>query len=148
MRIYADSSFLVSCLYPPDPGYPAAKAFFLRHAEEEWLTCSWSQFETINSLRQLSRHKPGPPTTLADALRRLFKHWHEAGSFSFEETDTDEAVIEAAQISAAVGSRVRMRSADVLHVALLEQINPDLFVTRDKDQFALAKARAFPAKLV
>jgi hypothetical protein len=36
-----------------------------------------------------------------------------------------------------------MRSADTLHVALLEQLGPDLFVTRDKDRFDLAQARGF-----
>lgn len=41
-----------------------------------------------------------------------------------------------------------MRSADVLHVALMEQITPDLFVTRDKDQHALAASRAFVSRLL
>jgi hypothetical protein len=41
-----------------------------------------------------------------------------------------------------------MRSADVLHVALLEQIAPDLFLTRDGDQFALAQARGFKSLAV
>jgi hypothetical protein len=39
-------------------------------------------------------------------------------------------------------------SVDVLHVALLEQINPDLFLTRDKDQGALANARGFETIVV
>jgi hypothetical protein len=37
------------------------------------------------------------------------------------------------------------RLADTLHVAILEQVNPDVFVTGDKDQLALAKARGFHA---
>ena len=41
-----------------------------------------------------------------------------------------------------------MRSADVLHVALLEQIEHDLFVTRDRDQHALAVSRAFKSQLL
>ena len=36
--------------------------------------------------------------------------------------------------------------ADTLHVALLEQLNPDLFVTRDRDQFDLAQARGFTCR--
>jgi len=70
------------------------------------------------------------------------------GQFAIEDTSLGEAIQEANQMSAAHGCALRMRSADVLHVALLEQINPDLFVTRDKDQHALAKARAFNALLV
>jgi len=34
-------------------------------------------------------------------------------------------------------------SADVLNVAILEQLNPDLFVSGDKAQIVLAKARGF-----
>ena len=34
-------------------------------------------------------------------------------------------------------------SADVLHVAILEQVNPDLFVSGDNDQLTLATARGF-----
>ena len=41
------------------------------------------------------------------------------------------------------GYRMKARSADTLHVAILEQINPDLFVTGDKDQQSLAIARGF-----
>ena len=51
--------------------------------------------------------------------------------------------VDCAKISAAFGATLRMRSADTLHVALLEQLNPDLFVTRDRDQFDLAQARGF-----
>jgi hypothetical protein len=42
-------------------------------------------------------------------------------------------------------ARLKARSADTLHVAILEQINPDTFVSRDKDQIALANARGFRA---
>lgn len=148
MKIYPDTSFLVSCLYAGDPGYPAAKAFFTKRASDDWVTSGWSQFETINSLRQIQRGNPKLPAELPDALRRLFKKWHERGNFSLEQTDSEEGISEAVQISTALGATHRVRSADVFHVALLEQINPDLFVTRDKDQFALAKARGFPAQLV
>lgn len=39
--------------------------------------------------------------------------------------------------------RQRMRSADTLHVAMLDQLLPDLLVTADGDQHALAVARGF-----
>jgi hypothetical protein len=35
--------------------------------------------------------------------------------------------------------------SDTLDVAMLEQINPNLFVSGDADQIALAKARGFKA---
>ena len=148
MRIYADSSFLVSRLYPPDKGYAAAQLFFSQHARATWLTSGWSQFETANSLRQLCRAPAGPSAIVVEAIRRLFKRWHERGPFEAVEVQMEEAVQECQQLSAAHATALQMRSADVLHVALLEQINPDLFVTRDAAQYELALQRAFPARLV
>ncbi len=148
MKIYADSSFLVSCLYPGDSHHAKARKFFQRHAADQWLTSGWSQFETANGLRQLCLAAHGPKPVVVESIRRLFKHWHARGPFRVAETDVAEAVNECQQLSAAHATAMRMRSADVLHVALLEQIAPDLFVTRDADQFALATQRAFPAQLI
>jgi predicted nucleic acid-binding protein len=123
--IYADSSFLVSCLCSFGTGHRAARAFFSLHITDDWVTSNWSQFETVNSLRQLRRINPKLPPELPEGLRRLFKKWPERGNFSLERTDGEEAIDEAARISAAFGTSFRARSADVLHFALLEQINPD-----------------------
>ena len=60
----------------------------------------------------------------------------------------EEAMPECQQLSAAHATSLTMRSADVLHVALLDQLAPDLFVTRDRDQFTLAQAAGYPALLV
>ncbi len=146
MRIYADSSFLVSFLYSPDTGHASARQAFQKNGGDVWLTSDWSRFETMNSLRQICLNGWEPAD--AEAIIRLFKQLHRIGPFEPVDTRMDEAAQECAQLSAAHGSRLRMRSADVLHVALLEQITPDIFLTRDKDQFALAKSRAFPAVLI
>ena len=148
MRIYADTSFLVSCLYPQDAHHAEARTFFRQHGGAEWLTSEWSRFETNNNLRQLCLAGHGPSAIVAESLRRLFKHWHGQGPFVLVEADMAEAIAECQQLSAAHAAAMRMRSADVLHVALLEQITPDLFVTRDTDQFQLAVQRAFPAQLL
>ena len=58
-------------------------------------------------------------------------------------SDWDEVLQDAHQISAGFAARHKARSADILHVAMLEQINPDLFVSGDKDQLTLATARGF-----
>jgi hypothetical protein len=50
---------------------------------------------------------------------------------------------DAHQISAGFAARLKARSADALHVAILEQLNPDLFVSGDRDQLTLATARGF-----
>jgi predicted nucleic acid-binding protein len=146
LRIYADTSFLVSWIYKGDAGHSAARRAFAKHNTQDWLTTEWSQFETVNSLRQLCLGGLRPPT--AEGLVRFFKRLHHAGPFQLAESVCEEAFRESRQLSAAYGNNIRMRSADVIHVALLEQINPDLFITRDNDQFALAKARGFQCLLV
>ena len=148
MRIYADSSFLISLLNRGEKQHQPARRFYLSHPTAEWVTSAWSQFETLNGLRQLCLAAPGNTPEQAEALRRLFKHWHERGNFTFEPTEPADAIQECSQISSAHATALRMRSADVLHVALLEQIEHDLFVTRDRDQHALAVSRAFKSQLL
>lgn len=148
MRIYADTSFLVELLYPGARQHASTRKFYLSQPNAEWITSDWSQFETINAIRQLCMQNPGIKTELAESLRRLFKHWHRHSNFTHADTNSAEAISEAQETSAAHGTKLRMRSADALHVALLEQIEHDLFVTRDKDQFALAMKRAFNAQLL
>jgi hypothetical protein len=67
----------------------------------------------------------------------------QVGPFEFAAVDWDEALQDAHQISAGFAARRKARSADVLHVGMLEQINPDLFVSGDKDQLILATVRGF-----
>ena len=57
--------------------------------------------------------------------------------------DWDELLKDAHQISAGFATRLKARSPDTLHVAIVAQLNPDLFVSGDKDQLALATARGF-----
>jgi predicted nucleic acid-binding protein len=147
VRIYSDTSFLVSVLNDNEVNHASSLSFFLQHLQADWLISSWLQFEANNSVRQLVLQKVRSKEK-AEASRRLLKNWNKRGLIQFEETDLSEAVIEAEQISAAEGTNLQMRSADVLHVALLEQINPDLFVTRDKAQHKLAVARAFKSQLL
>jgi predicted nucleic acid-binding protein len=148
MRIYADASFLVSLMYPGDSQHQSTRVFFAAHDREEWITSAWSQFETWNGLRQLCKKHRGPAPATVEGLIRLFKRWHDRGPFRLDDTDLNEAVQDCRQMSAAHATTLRMRSADALHVALLEQITPDLFVTRDRDQHELAVSRAFKSTLV
>ena len=148
MKIYADSSYLISLLYPGDIAHAAASQFFLSQSQADWITSEWTEFETVNGLRQLCLAQNGPQPAVMEGFRRLFKRWHTHGNFQCEEVEMNEAVIECQQISAAHATATRMRSADVLHVAILEQIAPDLFVTRDRDQHDLAMSRAFKSVLI
>ena len=148
MIIYADSSFIISLLYPGDTAHGDARRFFVSQGPAKWVTSEWTEFETINGLRQLCLAQNGPAPAMMGGFRRLFKRWHTHGNFQREDVELDEAVLECQQISAAHATAIRMRSADVLHVAILEQITPDLFVTRDKDQHDLALSRAFKSVLI
>ena len=148
MKVYADTSFLVSLLYPGDRQHGAATAFFSRLQAEDWQTTDWSQFETVNTLRQLCLASPGAQPQAIESIRRLFKHWHRHGAFERAEVDLVGALAESHQLNGALGNQLRMRSADVLHVAMLSELNPDLFVTRDKDQHALAVAAGYAAQLL
>jgi predicted nucleic acid-binding protein len=143
MTIYPDASFLVSWLYRPDPLNAKARAWFARHQAADFLISDWARFETINTLRELCRRPHPPKPELIEALRRYFTHLLEAGPFESAAVEWEEVLKDAHQISAGFATRLKARSADVLHVAILEQINPDIFVSGDKDQLALATARGF-----
>lgn len=147
MKIYADTSFLVSLLYTHDAGHPAAWKFYQANAANDWLTSEWSFFETANSLRQLCV-RYGVRPEMAEGLRRYFKNLHRFGPFALAATDWPEMLRDSQQISAACAALLPAASADLLHIAILEQLNPDLFLTRDKKQHALARARAFDSKLI
>jgi predicted nucleic acid-binding protein len=143
MTIYADASFLVSWLYKPDPLNAQARLWFSSHQSDDFLVSDWARFETINTLRDLCLRPHPPKLELVEALRRYFSRLLQAGPFEFAAVDWDEVLQDAHQISAGFAARLKARGADVLHVAILEQINPDLFVSGDRGQLALATARGF-----
>ena len=143
MTIYPDASFLVSWLYRPDPLNAKARAWFAQHQADDFLISDWARFETINALRDLCLRPRPPRQELIEALRRYFSHLLQTGPFEFAAVDWNDVIKDAYQISAGFAPRLKARSADTLHVAILEQLNPDLFVSGDQDQLALATARGF-----
>jgi predicted nucleic acid-binding protein len=143
MTIYPDASFLVSWLYKPDPLNATARVWFALHQTDDFLISDWARFETINTLRDLCLRPHPPKPELIEALRRCFSHLLQTGPFQFAAVDWDEVLKDAHQISAGFAARFKARSADTLHVAILEQLNPDLFVSGDNDQLKLATVRGF-----
>lgn len=143
MTIYPDASFLVSWLYKPDPLNAKARSWFARHQTDDFLVSDWARFETVNALRSLClRPQPHKPEMI-EGLRRYFQHLLQAGPFEFVSVDWDEVMKDAHQISAGFAARCKSRSSDILHIAMLEQLSPDLFVSGDQEQLALATARGF-----
>ncbi len=145
MRIYADPSFLVAWLYTKDANNPKARTWFSSNQAADWILSDWSRFETVNTLRSLCLRRNGPTLELAEGLRRYFNHLVHQGPFEHERVDWQEVIRDANQISAGFAARTQARSADTLHVAILEQINPDVFVSGDRAQVRLAAARGFQA---
>jgi predicted nucleic acid-binding protein len=143
MTIYPDASFLVSWLYKPDPLNARARAWFSSHQSDDFLVSDWARFEAINTLRDLCLRPHPPRLEMIEGLRRYLSRLLQAGPFEVAAVDWDEVLQDAYQISAGFAARHKARSADILHVAILEQINPDLFVSGDKDQLTLATARGF-----
>jgi hypothetical protein len=147
MTIYPDATFLVSWLYKPDPLNAKARVWFAHHQAGDFLISDWARFETINTLRDLCRRPHPPKEELIEGLRRYFSHLLCVGPFELAAVDWDEVLKDAHQISAGFAARLKARSADVLHVAILEQINPDIFVSGDRAQLTLATARGFRSVL-
>ena len=145
MRVYPDASFLVSWLYSADVNNGRARTWFSAHQTDDWIVSEWSWFESVNALRSLCLASGGPRRELVEGLRRYFKRLLRVGPFDFERVDWDDVLKDANQISTGYAARQRARAADTLHVAILEQVQPDLFVTGDRDQTLLARARGFNA---
>ena len=146
MRVYADTSFLASWLYVNDTHHAKPSQWFINHVTENWVVSPSSEFETINAVRGLCLRSPGPSKEYAEGLRRFFKHLFVEGPFEREDVNWDLVLRDAAQISAAHAATMKSRAADILHVATLEQLNSDIFVSGDSDQVALATARGFLAQ--
>ncbi len=70
------------------------------------------------------------------------------GYFEDFHRDWREELREARELSAQWGTRLPMRAADTLHVAIARLAGADLFVTCDKDQHALAESAGLTSVLL
>ncbi len=143
MTIYPDSSFLLSWLAGGDKYHPQAQAWYQAHIHDQWLITPWAEFETINSLRQLCLRPNGPSPYRIEAIRAYFRHLFQAGPLERRAVDWLVVLAGCHEISSAYAPRMKARAADTVHVAMLELILPDVFVSGDFDQLALAQARGF-----
>ena len=51
-----------------DTQHVRARGFFRQRFGAEWITSCWSRFETINTLRQLCRQRPGRDRKVTEAI--------------------------------------------------------------------------------
>ena len=140
MRAYFDSGFLFK-LYWPESNSRAAFAL-LQQYEPPALLSRFNELEILHVARrktwlrnasgQLLLTKPQYQAGLA-----LFEHHLQSGQLGFLEVDYDEVFDGVAELSRKHGLTQPVRTADLLHVAMME-FGFDHFVTADHQQHQFA----------
>ena len=143
MKIYADTSFLISWLYGKDKNHKLARDWFGRYEFDDWIISAWSEFETVNRLRGLCLAEKGPKSEVIESIRRFFKHLLANGILKRQPVSWLRVMANAHEISSLFAAEQKARSADILHVAILEQLQPDIFISGDADQVSLGAATGF-----
>ena len=135
MRIYVDTSFLVS-LYSPDAN-SAAAAQVMQLSRGELLVTTFGELELINALhlrvfrKELSSNQAKSSLEVfeADLKNRLFQLI----------TLSDQAFERAHQLSFKTTARLGTRTADLLHVAAALELKADYLYSFDLQQRKLAQ---------
>ena len=139
MKVYADTSFLVS-LYAPDANSAKAAAR-MRQPEAVLLLTPFVELELTNALHlRIFRRE----LTVAEvrAAYRAFQHDVAAGVFSTQPVPSavyEQAKRMARRYTPALG----VRTLDVLHVATAVVLRAEALWTFDANQAKLAKAVGF-----
>ena len=134
MRIYADTSFLIS-LYSPDVNSaPAAR--IMRTAEGERLVTTFGELEVVNAL-QLRVFRKEVSIAQAQAALKDFEGDLRDGVFQLR--SLPELVFERArELSRQSTARLGTRTADLLHVAAALELEADYLYSFDEQQRKLA----------
>jgi predicted nucleic acid-binding protein len=140
-RIYPDTSYWVAMRCRADSNHEAWLRFHpqIEHARLLW--SPWTHFEVYNTFRQMTLGEDAP-LTAAEARQLIASLEKEVNRGCWDPITTDwrEQLREAREISAEFGYRYRMRSGDVVHVAIARLAGADAFITCDEDQCELAQA--------
>lgn len=137
MRVYADTSFLIS-LYGADEHSPAARET-LRRLESVLLLTDLQRFEFENALRLLRFRKLYTPRQGA-AMGEAFLADEVQGFFSAVTADWPLVLRQARDCSARFTASGGHRAMDILHVAVALGMEAELFLTFDTRQRALARS--------
>ena len=135
MRIYVDTSFLIS-LYSPDKNSITA-AQVMRSANNIHLVSALSELEGVNAL-QLRIFRKEISSAQAKSSLRHFEQDLRAGIFQLTRLP-DEAFQTAARISRRTTARLGTRTADLLHVAAALELKVDYLYSFDRQQRRLAQ---------
>jgi len=146
--IYADTSVLLAVRIRRDTFYCAALSYYEANQDEVWLWSPWHRVEVFNSIRQLVRH-PEAERRLSHSEAKALIHRIETdvrlGYFTHLEADWRDVLRTANEISIASSLNLTCRAPDLLHVAYAKELGAEIFVTFDRDQFALAKSSGLKA---
>ena len=142
MRAYFDSGFRFK-LYWPEPNSPAAYTL-LQAYDPPTLLSRFNEIEILHVARRKTwlRDASGKPLLAIPQYQAglaLFEQPLQAGQLGLLDVDYDEVFDVALTLSRQHGLAQPVRTADLLHVAMLE-FGFDCFVTADRQQHAFALA--------
>ncbi len=140
-RVYPDTTYWIAMRCRVDDCHEAWQRFHPRIERARLLWSPWTHFEVYNTFRQttLGDDAPLTPAEARQLIASLEKEFNR-GCWDPVVFDWREELREARELSAEFGFRYRMRSGDVLHVAIARLAGADAFVTCDEEQCRLAKA--------
>jgi predicted nucleic acid-binding protein len=135
LKIYADTSFLVS-LYSPDANSVAA-ARTMQASRADRLVSVLGELEVVNAMG-LRVFRKEVSATQAQSSLNDFEQDLRAGVFQLK--PLPEQVFERArQLSRQTTARLGTRTADLLHVATALELSADCLYTFDQQQRKLAQ---------
>ncbi len=135
MRVYLDTSFLIS-LYSPDANSTAA-AQIIQAPNNIHLLSTFTELEMVNALQLRVFRKEISPAQAKSSLRD-FEQDLRQGVFQLVRLP-EEAFQRAHQISRQTTARLGTRTADLLHVAAALELNADCLYSFDRQQRKLAQ---------
>jgi predicted nucleic acid-binding protein len=136
LKIYADSSFLVS-LYSADANWPAA-ARTMKTSSGECLVTTLGELEVVNAFGLRVFRKE---VTAAQAHSSLLDFEKDLRDGVLQLRELSDPIFQRAhQLSRQTTTKLGSRTADVLHVAAALELGVDFLYSFDQQQRKLARA--------
>jgi predicted nucleic acid-binding protein len=135
MRVYADTSFLVSLYFADAHSAPAAQAML---SKPTLFLTPLSELELVNAL-ELALFRRVADASAIRASQAAFRQDIEQGVFSPQPLPATVFEV-AARLARRRSARLGTRTLDILHVASALLLRADRFLTFDARQRRLARA--------
>jgi predicted nucleic acid-binding protein len=148
MKVYADTSFLVKLL-TQEPGTTTAVADYRRLGRPPVFFLPLHGLEIANAIRQRAFHqRRTTPSSERLSIKRerdtslaLLNKYISRGAFVEISLNMDAAIERARRLSDKHTERLGCRGFDLLHVALALELECKDFLTADRIQASLARAK-------